>query len=104
LTDKQFSPEISSIGVYNPPPRGRKERKFMAIFGSVHFSNVTDANLITILQAKEKGGAGVTANVSNLQGQAMGQPSRIVYQSVPVSWTTAEGAKIVADLIVELAK
>jgi hypothetical protein len=74
----------------------------MAVFGSVHFNNVSDANLITILQAKEKGGASVVANVAGLQGQQVGQ--RIVYVNVPISWSNAEGAKVVADLIVELAK
>jgi hypothetical protein len=27
-----------------------------------------------------------------------------VYVNVPISWSNAEGAKVVADLIVELAK
>ncbi len=75
----------------------------MAVFGSVQFNNVTDAGLITILQAKEKGGAAIGANLSNLQAQQMGQ-GRVVYQAVPISWNNVEGAKIVADLIVELAK
>jgi hypothetical protein len=74
----------------------------MAVFGVVHFNNVSDVNLITILQAKEKGGANVSVNVANLQAQQVGQ--KILYQSVPIGWNNAEGAKIVANLIVELAK
>jgi len=75
----------------------------MAVFGIVHFNNVTDANLITILQAKEKAGNSLVVNVANLQGQ-QAQQGKITYVNVPVQWLNAEGAKIVADLILELAK
>jgi len=68
----------------------------------VHLNNVTDANLITILQAKEKS-ASVSVNVTNLQGQQMPN-GKVVYQNVPIGWNAPDGAKVVADLIVELAK
>ncbi len=76
--------------------------------GQVLLNGISDEEMIVIFQAKEKGGgkfAFTPTNIQIQQGAAVpGQPGKQVYNNIAIHWNSAEGAKLVASLLTELAK
>jgi hypothetical protein len=73
------------------------------VTGSITLNGITDAQLIKILQVKEKN-ANFTFNPQQMQtGQINeGGQMKSIYNNVVISWGAGEGLKTVRDLLNDL--
>jgi hypothetical protein len=72
--------------------------------GQIILSGVTDEEMVTIFQAKEKSGGKLMFLPVNIQIQQVQGSQKQVYSNVTIHWMDQTGAKAAAALLNDLAK